>query len=58
MFTKQFSVLLKLGVPLVQAIELLTDQFEGKLHGILIAVKDDVKQGTSLADALAKYPAR
>lgn len=56
MFTKQFSVLLKSGVPLVQAIELLTDQFEGKLHGILIAVKDDVKQGTSLADALAKYP--
>jgi type II secretory pathway component PulF len=56
MFTKQFSVLLKSGVPLVQALELLTDQFEGKLHGILIAVKDDVKQGTSLADALAKYP--
>lgn len=56
LFTKQFSVLLKSGVPLVQALELLIDQFEGKLHYMLIAIKDDVKQGTSLADALAKYP--
>ncbi len=56
MFTKQFSVLLKSGVPLVQALELLIDQFEGKMRNILIAIKDDVKQGTSLADALAKYP--
>jgi len=56
MFTKQLSVLLKSGVPLLQAIELLIDQFEGRLRGILIAVKDDVKEGTSLADSLAKYP--
>lgn len=56
MFTKQFAVLLKSGVPLVQSLELLIDQFEGRMRTILIAVKDDVKQGTSLADALAKYP--
>ena len=56
LFTKQLGVLLKSGVPLLQAIELLVDQIEGKLHIILVAVKDDVKGGVSLADALEKYP--
>lgn len=56
LFTRQFSVLLRSGVPLLQALELLSDQFEGPLQSILIAVKDEVKGGSSLADALAKYP--
>ena len=56
LFTKQFTVLLKSGIPLLQAIELLTDQFEGQLHIILVAIKDDIKEGISLADALKKYP--
>lgn len=56
LFTKQLAVLLKSGVPLLQALELLTEQVEGRLRVILVTVKDDVKGGTSLADALAKYP--
>jgi type II secretory pathway component PulF len=56
LFTKQFAVLLKSGIPLLQAVELLTEQFEGRLRSVLIAVKDDIKEGTSLADALRKYP--
>ena len=56
LFTKQLAVLLKSGVALLQAIELLIDQFEGRLHSILIAIKDDLKAGTSLADAMNKYP--
>lgn len=56
LFTKQLAVLLKSGVPLLQALELLTDQFEGSLHSILIDVKDDIKQGRSFAQALSKYP--
>lgn len=56
LFTKQLSVLLKSGVPLLQALELLVDQFQGGLRSILIAVKDDIKEGKSLADALKKYP--
>ncbi len=56
LFSKQLAILLKSGVPLLQAIELLTEQFEGQMRTILVRVKDDVKEGTSLADALSKYP--
>lgn len=56
LFTKQLAILLKSGVPLLQALELLVDQFEGTLHKILVTVKDDIKEGVSFADALKKYP--
>lgn len=55
-FTKQLSVLLKSGVPLLQALELLSEQFIGKLHTILVSLKDNVKDGKSLADGLQVYP--
>jgi type II secretory pathway component PulF len=56
LFTKQLAVLLKSGVPLLQALELLTEQFEGQVRSMIVAIKDDVKEGTSFADALKKYP--
>lgn len=56
LFTRQLSVLLKSGVPLLEALELLVEQFEGGLRSMLISIKDEVKQGTSFADALSKYP--
>lgn len=56
LFTKQLVVLLKSGIPLLQALELLIEQFEGSLRTMLVAIKDDVKEGTSFADALKKYP--
>lgn len=56
LFTKQLAVLLKSGVPLLQALELLIEQFEGNLRSILVQIKDEVKEGTSFADALKRYP--
>jgi len=56
LLTKQLAILLKSGVPILQAIELLTEQFEGGVKTMLVRIKDDVKEGTSLADALNKYP--
>lgn len=56
LFTKQLAVLLKSGVPLLQAVELLIDQMSGGLKNILITVKDDIKEGSSFADALKRYP--
>lgn len=56
LFTKQLSVLLRSGIPLLQAFELLADQFEGSLRRIIINIKDDIKEGRSFADALKKYP--
>lgn len=55
-FTKQLSVLLKSGVPLLQALELLVEQFDGKFKRVLINIKDNVKAGQTLASQLNKYP--
>lgn len=55
-FTKQLAVLLKAGIPLLQALELLVEQTEGGLKSIVIKLKDALKEGSSLADALKKYP--
>jgi len=56
LFSKQLAILLKSGIPILQAIELLIEQFEGGMKNMLVRIKDDVKEGTSLADALSKYP--
>ena len=56
LFTKQLGVLLRSGVPLLQAIELLTNQFEGAFNRILINIKDGLKSGESLADGMRKNP--
>lgn len=56
LFTKQLGVLLKSGVPLLQAIELLTEQFEGDFKHVLINIKDGIKAGESIASEMGKYP--
>lgn len=56
LFTKQLVVLLKAGVPLLQALELLIDQFEGRMRAVLISLKDGIKEGQSLAAGLSNYP--
>jgi type II secretory pathway component PulF len=57
LFTKQFAVLLRSGIPLLQAVDLLTEQFEGRLKTMLISIRDEIKEGVSLATALQRYPA-
>ena len=56
LFTKQLSTLLKSGVPLLQSLELLIDQFDGRMKRIVIHLKDTLKEGGSLAQGLADYP--
>lgn len=56
LFTKQLAVLLKSGVPLLQALEILSGYFTGRLESILINVKDEIKEGQPLAESLSKYP--
>jgi len=55
-FTKQLAVLLKSGVPLLKALELLVDQFEQPFQGILVSVKEGVKAGEAMGDQFAKHP--
>lgn len=55
-FTKQLSVLLRSGVALFDALDLLTHQVEGSLRTIVISLKDNIKEGKSLADSLSLFP--
>lgn len=55
-FTKQLGVLLRSGVPLVDALSLLVEQSEGQLRSIVANLRDGLKEGRSLADGLAMYP--
>ncbi len=57
-FTRQFSVMLDAGLPLVQCLEILAEQEEHrKFRGIIQQVRADVEAGSSLSDAMAKHPA-
>jgi type IV pilus assembly protein PilC len=56
-FTRQFSVMLDAGLPLVQCLEILGDQEENKVfQAIINQVRSDVESGSSLADAMRKHP--
>jgi type IV pilus assembly protein PilC len=56
-FTRQFSVMIDAGLPLVQCLEILGNQQENKtFRQILLQVRQDVESGSSLADALRKRP--
>lgn len=56
LFTKQLGVLLRSGVPLLQAVDLLLEQFEGRFKQILVRVRDGIKAGEPLAKELSNYP--
>lgn len=56
-FTRQFSVMLDAGLPLVQCLEILGEQEEHKAFSQIIdRVRADVESGASLADAMKKHP--
>jgi type IV pilus assembly protein PilC len=57
-FTRQFSVMLDAGLPLVQCLEILGEQEENKrFQEIIQKVRADVESGAALADAMRKHPA-
>ena len=56
-FTRQFSVMLDAGLPLVQCLEILGEQEEDRVFREIIQhVRSDVESGSSLADAMRKHP--
>ncbi len=56
-FTRQFATMIDAGLPLVQALEILSTQVENKFFGqILRQIKSDVEAGATFADALKKHP--
>src|SRR5258705_9623047 len=56
-FTRQFSVMIDAGLPLVQCLEILAQQHENKyFQQILLQVRQDVEEGSTLAAAMARHP--
>ncbi|HET9425028.1 MAG TPA: type II secretion system F family protein [Gemmatimonadaceae bacterium] len=56
-FTRQFSTMINAGLPLVQALSILSEQSENPaLKDITKQVVYDVESGNTLADALRKHP--
>jgi type IV pilus assembly protein PilC len=55
-FTRQFSVMIDAGLPLVQCLEILAQQQENKyFQSILMQVRQDVEEGSTLAAAMARH---
>jgi general secretion pathway protein F len=55
--TRQFASLIKANIPLVEALAALIDQTENlKLKGVLADVRQQVNEGSSLKNALARHP--
>jgi len=55
-FTRQFATMIDAGLPLVQALDILSTQVESKaLSNALAQVKGDVESGATYADALKKH---
>jgi type IV pilus assembly protein PilC len=56
-FTRQFSVMIDAGLPLVQALDIIGSQADNPaFKKVLLAVKARVEAGSTFADALAEHP--
>src|SRR5688572_26256898 len=56
-FTRQFSVMIDAGLPLVQCLEILGNQEEDKnFSAVILSTRAEVESGASLADAMRKHP--
>jgi type IV pilus assembly protein PilC len=56
-FTRQFSVMIDAGLPLVQALEIIGTQADNaEFRRVLMAVKTKVESGSTFADALSDHP--
>ena len=56
-FTRQFSVMIDAGLPLVQCLEILGKQEPHKgFADYILQVRADVEGGAGLADAMKKHP--
>ena len=56
-FTRQFSVMIDAGLPLVQCLEILGNQEEdANFAATILQTRSDVENGQSLADAMRRHP--
>jgi len=56
-FTRQFSVLQKAGLPILSSLAALKEQtLKRALKDIIVQLARDIESGSSLSDALNRYP--
>jgi type IV pilus assembly protein PilC len=56
-FTRQFSVMIDAGLPLVQCLDILGTQEEDKnFAAVILDTRTSVESGASLADAMRRHP--
>lgn len=56
-FSRQMATMMKAGVPLVQAFDIVADGLENpSLRELVLAIRDDVAAGGGFAPALRKHP--
>lgn len=56
-FCRIFATMISAGLPLIQCLDLLAQQEANKTFAKIIrSVKEDIEGGTSLTDAMKKYP--
>ncbi|MFZ1980909.1 MAG: type II secretion system F family protein [Smithella sp.] len=56
-FCRIFSTMINAGLPLIQCLDLLAQQEQDKAFSKIIrSIKEDIEGGTSLTNALKKYP--
>jgi len=57
LFARQFSTMIDAGLPIIQCLDILYSQQENAtFRKMLRAIKDDVESGSTLAEALKKFP--
>ncbi|MEW6757499.1 MAG: type II secretion system F family protein [Acidobacteriota bacterium] len=56
-FTRQFSVMIDAGLPVVQCLEILGQQQQNRaFQRVLFEIREDVEAGSSLNEAFKKHP--
>ncbi|HKP72811.1 MAG TPA: type II secretion system F family protein [Pyrinomonadaceae bacterium] len=56
-FTRQFSVMIDAGLPLVQCLDILASQQDNKFfQQVLTQTRQDVEEGSTLAVAMSRHP--
>jgi len=56
-FTRQLATMMKAGIPLVQAFEIVGESLENaSMRELVSKIRDDVAQGSNFADAIRKHP--
>ena len=57
LFCRQFSLMIRAGIPILEALEVTTEQTEDKvLKKALAEVQKDVETGSSLSTGMGKHP--